>query len=42
MKCVSESMLCENLPMQGFETCSMQSLYDINAVVCMELIILTV
>lgn len=36
MKCASKTMLREILPMHNFETRSMQSLYDINAVVCME------
>ncbi len=41
MKGVSQTMLRVILPMQGFEIRSMQSLYDINAVVCMEPMILT-
>jgi hypothetical protein len=40
MKCVSKHR--EILPMRSFEIRSMQSLYDINAVVYMEPIILTV
>ncbi len=36
MKCVSKTMFREILLMQSLEIRSMQSLYDINAVICME------
>lgn len=39
MKDVSQTMLREGLPMRSFEARSMQSLYDSDAVVCMEPII---